>query len=230
MNISIGLFINSSLDFEKAFVLSNKGINCHLSFMHYKDFVSFKEYIPKNLKITSLHGFNSDRNDSFSEYIKKLEEFKDYFKSFKDNSDDFMITVHPNQFGEEFVDIKWTYPEVFPYSKKKMLRTPLDILKKCGRMTLDTSHLDQEWYASENIIRSLINNSDIVHLSQRTSKNSESHHKPISVRGEVPMDFILRALNQKPVKEVVLEYMPEYFEIAIKDYSSLKNIVTNLKK
>lgn len=230
MNISIGVFVGSQSDLERTMILAEKKINCHLSFLHYDHFVEFRKYIPTNLRITSLHSFNSDKNDSFDDYIKKLSEFKEYFKSFKPDTLDFMVTVHPNHFGKEFSSIKWTYPEIFSYKKKKMLRTPFDILRECGRITLDTSHLDSEWYSSENIFRSLVANSDIVHLSQRTSKSSESHHKPINIKGEIPMNLVIKALNQKPVKELVLEYMPEYFKIAIKDYFSLFNVITSLNK
>lgn len=228
MKFSVGVFINTKDDIERLKVLAEKGINCHLAFMHYAEFQAFHHLVPIDLKISSLHGFNSDREDKFLPYVQKLVEFRTYFETFNPYKDSpLKMVVHPNHFGDEFKAIDWLYPECFPYRKKKKLRTPLDILRACGRMTLDTSHLDIDWLNSEALMRSLIANSTIIHLSQRSSKSSETHHKPISVHGEVPIGLILKILKQCPVDEIALEYMPCYFHNVIKDYFSIQNLFKN---
>jgi hypothetical protein len=225
MIISVGCFINSEQDKERIEKIANKGVNCHLAFFHHSDFVNFKEYIPYNLKITSLHAFNSDINDTFEDYISKLKGFKEFFKSRKlDQNTEFMVTVHPNNFGKEFSDIEWLYPENFKYKKRKKLLTPIHILKTCGRITLDTSHLEEEWLKSETLLKYLLMNADILHLSQRENNSSKSEHKPINQSGVVPIGTIIKILRQFPVKEIVLEYMPEYIDKAIRDYFSLINV------
>jgi hypothetical protein len=222
MDISVGCFVNNDSDLSKIKKIADKGVNCQLAFFHYEDFRNLRAYIPSNLKITSLHGFNSERDDTFDDYISKLEEFKKYFLSRKiDQSTDFMVTAHPNHFGEEFSKINWIYPENFKYKKKKMLKTPLHILKSCGRITLDTSHLDDEWLKSENLLKYLLMNADILHLSQRENNSSLSEHKPINFPGMIPMGIIIKTLRQYHIKEIVLEYMPEYIDRLIKDYFSL---------
>jgi hypothetical protein len=222
--ISIGCFINDESDIHRLEKISNKGINCQLAFFHYEDFINLRRYIPENLKISSLHGFNSNREDNISDYIEKLIELKEYFYSRKiDQNSEFMVTAHPNHFGEEFAVYNWIYPENFKYKKRKKLLTPLHILKTCGRITLDTSHLEQEWFKSEQLFRFLLMNTDILHFSQRENNSTKSEHKPINYPGMVPTGFILKTLRQFNVKEVVIEYMPEYIDKAIKDYYFLHN-------
>lgn len=225
MIISIGFFVNTESDINRLKKISDKGINCQLAFLHYEEFVNLRRYIPENLKISSLHGFNSSREDSILDYIEKLKEFKDYFYSRKiDQNSDFMVTVHPNHFGKELAAYDWIYPENFRYKKRKKLLTPLDILKTCGRITLDTSHLEQEWFKSEQLFRFLLMSADILHLSQRENNSTSSEHKPIYSPGMVPTGFILKTLRQFNVKEIVIEYMPEYIDRAIRDYYSLHNV------
>jgi len=115
MKVSVGIFVDSDLDIQKTETLAQKGINCHLAFFHYSHFEKYKNDIPKALKITSLHGFNSNKTESFKEYIKKLTELRDFFQDRNANKrkSGFMVTVHPNSFGMEFADIDWLYPENF---------------------------------------------------------------------------------------------------------------------
>lgn len=225
MIISVGCFFNVESDLYKLEKIVNSGVNCQLAFFHYEDFVNLRRYVPRNLKITSLHAFNSDRNDSISDYISKINELKDYFKPMKiDQNTDFMVTVHPNHFGEEFADYDYLYPENFKYKKRKMLLTPIHILKTCGRITLDTSHLEEEWFKSEQLFKYLLMNTDILHFSQRENNSTKSEHKPINYHGLVPTGFILKTLRQFNVKEIVIEYMPEYIDRAIKDYKYLNTV------
>ncbi|MCK9441703.1 MAG: hypothetical protein M0Q13_09810 [Methanothrix sp.] len=225
MEISVGCFFNIENDLYKLEKIANSGINCHLSFFHYEDFVNLRRYVPRNLKITSLHAFNSDRNDSINDYILKIDELKSYFKTMKvDQNTEFMVTVHPNHFGEEFSNYNYLYPENFKYKKKKKLLTPIHILKTCGRMTLDTSHLEEEWFNSEQLFRHLLMNTDILHFSQRENNSTKSEHKPINYPGVVPTGFILKTLRQFNVKEIVLEYMPEFIDRAISDYKYLNTV------
>ena len=143
-----------------------------------------------------------------------------------DKTRDLMVAIHPNRFGEEFAKIPWLYPENFPYKKKKQLRSPFHILRACGRMTLDTSHLDPDVVRSEQLMRALIQNADIIHFSQRLSIKAKDHHKPINHQGEILTGVVIKALKQNHynVKEVVLEYMPEYFRQQIKDYKYLSDL------
>jgi hypothetical protein len=222
MELSVGCFFNNENDLYKIEKIAQNNVNCHLSFFHYEDFVNLRRYVPRNLKITSLHAFNSDRGDTIKDYILKISELKQYFYPLKiDQTKEFMITVHPNHFGKEFSDYDYLYPENFKYKKRKMLLTPIHILKECGRITLDTSHLEEELLSSESILKFLIMNTDILHFSQRENNSTLSEHKPIYSPGVVPTNFILKTLKQFNVKEVVLEYMPEYLDKAIKDYKSL---------
>ena len=228
MKISIGVFVDSDSDIHKVEELARKGINCHLEFFHYSDFDKYKNDIPKALRVTSLHGFNSNKKESFKEYIKKLTELRQFFQDRNANKrkNGFMVTVHPNRFGIELADIDWLYPENFQYKKKKKLRTAMDILRHCGRLTLDTSHIDDNWVPVESLIRTMVLNADIIHLSQRSNNNTKSEHKPISVQGKIPIGLIIKTLRgHHNVKEIVLEYMPEYFHKAVKDYYNLPGLL-----
>jgi len=228
MIISVGIFVDSNEDVERLKVIAERGINCHLEFFHYSDFMEYRELVPDNLKVTSLHAFNADKEESFDEYIKKLEEYKAFFMPIKiDMTTDFMVVIHPNRFGKEFADIPWLYPENFPYKKKKQLRSPFHILRTCGQMTLDTSHLDPDVVRSEQLMRSLIQNADIIHFSQRLSINSKDHHRPINHKGEVLTGLVIKTLKQSTyhVQELVLEYMPDYFHQQMKDYVYLHKVL-----
>src|SRR4030067_820502 len=110
MIISVGCFVNNESDLNKVKRIADKGVNCHLAFFHYEDFLNLRGYIPEN----------------------------------------------------------------FRYKDKKILKTPLHILKTCGRITLDTSHLDAEWLKSEILLKYLLMNADILHLSQRENNSSLS--------------------------------------------------------
>lgn len=228
MVISVGVFVDSKEDIDRLKVLADQGINCHVEFFHFSHFLDFGGDIPDNLRVASLHAFNAGKTETFDEYIKKLEHYRAFFAYMNiDKEQEFMVTIHPNRFGEEFANIPWLYPENFPYKKKKKLRSPFHILRSCGRMTLDTSHLDPDVVRSEQLMRALVQNADIIHFSQRTSIKAKDHHKPINHQGEILTGLVIRILKQSHynVKQLVLEYMPDYFYQQIKDYNYLHKLL-----
>ena len=66
MVISVGVFVDSKEDIDRLKVLADQGINCHMEFFHCSDFMEYKDLVPKNLKVTSLHAFNADKEETFN--------------------------------------------------------------------------------------------------------------------------------------------------------------------
>jgi putative NIF3 family GTP cyclohydrolase 1 type 2 len=140
--------------------------------------------------------------------------------------------IHPNFGIREFLsDLKPQFHlciENFQWKRKKIFRTPLDIIENLDRdklwMTLDTSHADDVWF-DFRILPFILKYTKIIHLSNR---NKRSQHLPFnSQEGELNLVPFVRNLkflyNWEGI--IVLEYMPEYSSKIFKNAQYIKRIL-----
>lgn len=134
------------------------------------------------------------------------------------------FVIHPNRGINEFV-YKYVAEnkfrdailciENFPYKKRKVIRTPIEIIELCSkflniRMTFDTSHADKIWF-SHMILPTILKYTEVIHLSNRNEIEKKQHLPINSPEGDLNINKFLNDLKMNRWDgDVVLEYMPEY--------------------
>jgi len=148
------------------------------------------------------------------------------------------FVVHPNKKIEEFIYYfvsRWAcYPpyklciENFQWRKKKVLRSPLEIMDWIMRfpghlqMCLDTSHTEEIWF-DHKILYTLLKYISVIHLSNRNYSQRKQHMPFNTGTGDINlMSFVnhLKFINWSG--DLVLEYMPEYRDKLYKNYNFLQ--------
>lgn len=207
--------------------------NIQLSIWKYDSFSESKIQLLKdnNISINAIHlPFDILRRYSHH-MIEWIEHLYQITKTTK-------FIIHPNKNIIEFINF-WIfnqskkempeyklYIENFQWRKKKIMRTPLDIVEYCIQypnylgLCLDTSHTEEIWFESK-IMRTLLKHSSLIHLSNRYGKMS---HMPFNI-GKGNLNLISFVNNLKYTGwsgDIILEYMPQYNNKLIKNYYYLK--------
>lgn len=152
------------------------------------------------------------------------------------------FVIHPNKLIKQFVSFFQTTKrdailciENFQWRKKKVLRTPLEIIdyinwinepheNPCARMTFDTSHAEEIWF-DHRIMSFLLKHISIIHLSNRIGKKS---HLPFNVPGG-DLNLVGFVLDLKHKYhwngDIVLEYMEEHSHKLYKNHQYLKRLL-----
>ena len=120
--------------------------------------------------------------------------------------------------------------ETFQWRKKKVVRSPLDILEYCIehpeiRMCIDTSHIENIWF-DYKIMYKLLQYTNVIHLSNR-AKGHGSHLPFNSPLGELNLVGFVKDLKHRYKWRgiIVLEYMPEYQHKLLKNYYYIKRLL-----
>lgn len=206
-----------------------------LSIFHYKDeFLINKEKILDEIekngnKIKVVHM----PLDTLKTPLKEIEFFVSdiYVRSGCDK-----YVLHPNKGIEYFLNnYKFRTPEkfcleTFAWKKKKVFRTPLEIIDICNKlinvsMTIDTAHIEPIWF-DHKIMSHLLKYTKIIHLSNRCKELGP--HIPFNhPKGELKLIKFVNDLKYryKWSGDIVLEYMPEYSHKIIKNVMFLKKLV-----
>lgn len=223
MKISISCFVGNENGLQFVHNIG-KDSNIHLGFFSFKDFYNYKDKINGNTKISSGHlpaivkGYDE----------KDLEDYIIWFKK-RIKSKLKKLVVHPNPgimnlisyIPHEILENTKICIENFPYRKRKVYRTPLDIIvvgSEYMGFCLDLAHLDQAWQ-NLTIIKNLICYADIVHFSNIISKKKT--HLPIG-KGKINITDILSFIKQTNLDlEISLEYGLYYKDFLVVDYMYL---------
>jgi len=149
------------------------------------------------------------------------------------------FVIHPNKFIISFLDYfiesMGEYPEYmlcienFQWRKKKVLRSPLEILEWCIKypnhigMCIDTSHTEEIWFDHKIITHLLTPHTKVIHLSNRNKKERKQHMPFNSGNGDLNlMAFVNHLKFIKWNGDLVLEYMAEHRDKIYKNYLFLK--------
>jgi sugar phosphate isomerase/epimerase len=149
------------------------------------------------------------------------------------------FVIHPNKLIKSFLhyymdNIAGKYPkyklciENFQWRKKKVFRSPLEILEYCIQyplhlaMCLDTSHTEELWF-DHKILHTILPYTEVIHLSNRNYAERKQHMPFNTGTGDLNlMAFVnhLKFINWNG--DIVLEYMPDYKDKIYKNYLFLK--------
>lgn len=119
--------------------------------------------------------------------------------------------------------------ENFQWKRKKPFRSPLEIYEVCLqsdflKMTFDTSHAEEIWF-DHKVFSFFAHKVSVVHLSNRSGKEQ---HKPFNCGdGELNLVSFVKVLkrNFNWSGDIVLEYMPEYFDKVYQNLSYLERLL-----
>lgn len=203
-------------------------------------------------RVISVHSPNIE-DWQFYDMIKKCADFID--------EEEKIVTLHPGKKPIELRSIQgwniWLANEKisvgyenFPYRSKKWLRTPMDICNLCYRFqnfkfTMDTSHVDEEFYFSRKFLKYALPYIQVIHISNKISRESirkkdcyspehfllisdllksSSHsgqHRPLG-KGELNLQKFVNELKFLGYQgQVILELMPCYDDVIQKQYELL---------
>ena len=144
--------------------------------------------------------------------------------------------IHPNKDIEKFLKYMQAKSpqiacvETFAWRKKKVFRSPLEIIEACHKwrntwMTIDTSHIEDTWF-DYKIMYHLLKYTKVIHLSNR-AKGLGSHLPFNHPEGELKLVAFVRDLkfryNWNGI--IVLEYMKEYSDKLIKNCMYIKRLL-----
>jgi len=146
--------------------------------------------------------------------------------------------VHPNKGIKEFIDnflatklnVKLCV-ENFQWRTNKVYRTPLYIAERIMQdenlsMTFDTTHSEDVWF-DHRILPFILKHTSVIHLSNR-AKGVGQHMPFTAPNGSLNLVKFARELKYKYHWSgiVVLEYMEEYQDKLLKNYSYLKRLIS----
>lgn len=147
------------------------------------------------------------------------------------------FVIHPNKGIEKFLnefsfkDLNMTLcVETFAWRKKKVYRSPLEIIEACmifknTRMTIDTCHIEDIWF-DHKILPYLLKFTNVIHLSNR-AKGLGSHIPFNHPEGELKLVPFVRDLKYKYKWNgtIVLEYMKEHSHKLIKNLRYIESLL-----
>jgi len=213
-------------------------VNIQLAIYKYELYEKYKEFILATLKKRStLVNAVHLPLDTFR--INPIKIF-DMMSAIHEETKCIKYVIHPNKGIEMFLrhfkimnykDISLCV-ETFNWRRKKILRTPLDIIDYIRdnfrgkvQMTLDTSHIEDVWF-DHKIMRYLLKYTSVIHLSNRSDEFGE--HLPFNdPRGSLNLVKFVRDLKNVYHwnGDIVLEYMPEYHHKLIKNSKYVQRLI-----
>lgn len=214
ITVSAGIFLGES-DEERAPKEDLKWIRewhgeVHLGFFRYNTYLAWREEALKIMdKVTSIHMPSKFPSSN------EIYEFIDFFGKTR------WYVIHPNRSVvkqlREIYEADRTFKiciENFPWSAKKTLRSPIDIVKFAAmygwEFCFDTCHAEAVWLENYMAFKPLALSASIIHLSNRMAEPQRLEHIPIN-KGDVHINKILSWLRELQWEgEVVLEYMPKF--------------------
>jgi len=210
-----------------------------LALYKYKLYKDNRDFILNTLKDngTKVRAVHLPLDTMYTPHEKILEMISDLFEA--TGCENFV--VHPNNGIDTFLSYvgRWATPknmcvETFGWRKKKVYRSPLEIIDACKKygdvfnnvwMVIDTSHLEDVWF-DHKIMPYLLRYTKVIHLSNR-SKEFGQHLPFNSSKGELNLVSYVRDLKYryKWSGDIVLEYMPEYHDRLIKNCYYVKKLL-----
>ncbi|MFW9871837.1 MAG: hypothetical protein ACFFG0_01960 [Candidatus Thorarchaeota archaeon] len=223
---------------ENSYILDNIPVNIQLALFKYELYDKNKEFIlklveknPFKIKVVHLP------LDTLHYPFEKASELMDDIFS---RTGCVFYVIHPNKGIEKFLlkmqkkSPQYACVETFAWRKKKVFRSPLEIISAHYRwintwMTLDTSHIEELWFDSK-IMSYLLKFTKVIHLSNR-AKGLGSHLPFNHQKGELNLVSFIRDLKYryKWNGTIVLEYMPEYSHKLIKNCFYIKKLLGESK-